>query len=274
MSGGERADPELVAFLQRAGHDLIQKHRRVVRIAVAGPQGSGKSTLCAALAKADPRIAHFSLDDVYLTTQARKDLAAKHGALLKTRGPPGTHDLDLAKRTLMQLAAARSRDVVHLPRFDKLADAPLKPALWPAFTGTANIVLVDGWCMGALPEPDSALAAPVNDLEAQDDADGRARAYANAQLGGAYQAFFDRFDLFVTLLPSRFEVVPRWRLEQEAGLRGMSVDSLQPEVKAKIDRFVKHFERITRSMIAGLRRSDITIALDDDRSAMEIREGL
>ncbi|MBI1250731.1 MAG: kinase [Alphaproteobacteria bacterium] len=272
MSG--QADPEVLAFLQKTALDLIQTHRRVVRIALAGPQGCGKSTLCAAWAKADPRVAHFSLDDVYLTTQARKELAAAHGALLKTRGPPGTHDLDLAKRVMLNLTGARARDATALPRYDKLADAPVKPALWPRFVGTPNIILVDGWCMGALPQDAAALADPVNDLEAEEDSSASARAYSNAALAGAYQDFFARFDAFITLLPDSFDVVPRWRLEQEASLRGMDVAALQPEVKTKIARFVQHFERITRHMIDGGRRSDFTIALDDDRSPMEIREGL
>ena len=264
----------MLDFLRTTAHALIQKHRRPVRIAISGAQGSGKSTLCNAWAKADPRVAHFSLDDVYITTNARKELAAEHGALLKTRGPTGTHDLDLAKRTLLNLGAARARDRTPLPSFDKLADAPRKQAEWPAYTGTANIVVVEGWLMGATPQTPEALIEPINDLERAEDADGRARAFSNGALAGPYQAFFDRFDAFITFLPQRFDVVPRWRLEQEAALRGMSLDALQPEVKNKIDRFVQHFERITRHMIQGGRRCDYTVALDDDRSPMEIREGL
>jgi D-glycerate 3-kinase len=271
MSG---ANSELVAFLARTAQALIAQHRRQVRIGVAGAQGSGKSTLCAAWAQADPRVAHFSMDDVYLTTAQRKEVAAAHGPLLKTRGAPGTHDLALATRVMMQLAAARARDATPLPRFDKLADAPIKQAQWPLYAGTPNIILVEGWCMGALAQADRALLAPVNDLERQEDPSGKARTFSNGELLGPYQAFFQRFDAIIMLAAPSFEVVPRWRLEQEAAMRKLTVATLPPEVRANIERFVQHFERLTRHMMEGGRRSDWTVALDEDRTPMEIREGL
>jgi D-glycerate 3-kinase len=268
------ANREVLAFLASLSRDLIAQEKRPVRIGIAGSQGSGKSTLAAAWARADPKVAHFSLDDVYLTTNARKALAAEIAPILKTRGPPGTHDLDLATRVLAQLAAARARDATPLPRFDKLADAPIKAAQWPLYTGTANVVLVEGWCLGALPEPAEALAAPINAVEAELDPAGKARAYANTQLEAAYAKFFARFDAIVYLAAPDFEVVPRWRLEQEAGLRGVAVEALPADIRANIERFCAHFERTTRAMLAGLRTSAHTIALDENREPFEIREGL
>jgi D-glycerate 3-kinase len=274
MSAPTKASAEVLAHMQSIAQVKIQELKRPVRIAVAGPQGSGKSTLCEAWAKADPRVALFSLDDVYHTTAARKEIAAKHGAMLKTRGPPGTHDLALAQRVMTQLSAARSRDLTPLPRFDKLADAPVKALNWPSYQGTANIILVDGWCMGALPQAAPALSVAINDLEEKDDSTGKSRAFINAQLEGPYETFFKKFDLIVYFEAPSFDIVPRWRLEQEAGLRGVTIDTLPPEVSANIKRFVQHFERITRHMLGGGRRSEWTIALDEDRTPMEIRKGL
>ena len=62
-------------------------------VGVAGSQGSGKTTLVAAYAAAHPRIAHFSLDDVYLPASYRRLIAQSVHPLFATRGPPGTHNL-------------------------------------------------------------------------------------------------------------------------------------------------------------------------------------
>jgi D-glycerate 3-kinase len=260
----------LIDLLDDAARELIVTLKRPVRIGISGAQGSGKSTFAAKWAKANPKVAHFSLDDVYLTTKQRADLAAKHSPLLKTRGPAGTHDLDLAKRTFRQLAAARARDQTPLPRFDKVADQPVKPQQWPLYTGTPNVMLIEGWCIGAMPEPDDLLQIPLNDLEEIDDADGRWRAFVNERLASEYAAFFDTLDLIVHFKAPRFDVVPGWRRGQEAALRKLPVDKLPPEVLANLDRFIMHFERITRHMLSGGCRADWTVVLDDDRVVRDI----
>lgn len=263
-------DPILIDLLEETSLARIRALKRPVRIGLAGPQGAGKSTLAAAWAAKNPKVATFSLDDVYLPTAARRALAEGVSPLFKTRGAPGTHDLDLAKRTLLQLAAARARDETPLPRFDKLADSPVKPAAWPRYLGTANVILIDGWCLGAAPEEASALSVAINALEEKEDAAGVWRSYVNAQLAGPYAEFFGRLDVIVFLAAPDWDVVPHWRLEQEAALRGVAVEALAPEVRANIARFVLHFERITRHMLAGGRRADIVVSLDAARAVRNI----
>ena len=265
------ADPMLIDLVRETARTLIQQHKRPVRIGLSGAQGSGKSTLAAAIAKADPRVAHFSLDDLYVTTVVRKALSDKVSPLFKTRGAPGTHDLELGKRTIMQLEAARGRDRTPLPRFDKVADAPVKSPLWPQFLGTANVTLIDGWCVGATPQDEADLAEPINDLEAKDDRNGAWRGYVNAQLAGPYATFFARLDAIIALDAPDFSVVEGWRMEQEANLRGLAPDALPKEVRANIERFVLHYERITRHMLAGGRRAEIAVALDAKRQIQDIR---
>lgn len=261
---------DVVTLLDDVSKELIQKLRRPVRIALSGAQGSGKTTIARKWAKSNPRIASFSLDDIYLNTADRKALAAKVSPLFRVRGAPGTHDLALGKRTLEKLSAARARDRTPLPRFDKLGDHPVPANEWPNFDGTANIVLVDGWCLGATPQTADALATPVNDLEREQDKNGAWRAYVNAQLEGPYAAFFGRFDAIVHLAAPSWDVVPRWRLEQEAGLRGIPVEDVPQDVRANIVRFCNHYERITRHMLAGGRRAEWIVRLGEDREALDI----
>ena len=69
---------------------------RPLIVAVAGAQGSGKSTLSKQVAakleaKGQPGLV-LSLDDFYLTKSERRALASRIHPLCETRGPPGTHD--------------------------------------------------------------------------------------------------------------------------------------------------------------------------------------
>ncbi|HZZ34963.1 MAG TPA: kinase, partial [Caulobacteraceae bacterium] len=190
-------------------------------IGVAGSQGSGKTTLCAEVARVRG-VAHFSIDDVYLTRAERVQLARERHPLLITRGPPGTHDLDLARATIAALRNAAPADRTSIPAFDKLADDRLPPDRWPVFAGRPSAVLVEGWCVGARPQAEAELTQPINELERERDPDGAWRRWVNEQLAGPYAAFFAAFDAILFLAAPSWEIVLDWRCEQEAGLMGIA----------------------------------------------------
>lgn len=242
---------------------LAEGREGPVLLGIAGAQGSGKSTLAKAAAARLGGVA-LSLDDVYLTRAERSDLAHAIHPLLAVRGPPGTHDLGLANAVLDDLLAGRP---TRLPRFDKLADDRVAPL---AFAGGARVVLVDGWCLGATPQDQDALATPVNALEREEDPDGVWRGWTNAALAGPYQQLFGRFDAMVHLAAPDFDTVLDWRCEQEAGLMGLSPGDLPPARRGSLARFIQHFERITRHMLAGGGAATATARLRPDRSVISI----
>jgi D-glycerate 3-kinase len=302
----ENPIPELI-------YRVIQEQRarhpgRPALIGVAGAQGSGKTHWCRLIEAANrPRFAHFSLDDVYLTKAERERLARDVHPLFATRGAPGTHDLDLALRTIDSLYASStssfrasvarpgtqrqtqsavtpwvpgsSRSAMprndegnvaetKLPRFDKARDDRAPEETWPIFQGRPEAILFDGWCLGAL--PDQLGEAPLNALEAEEDRDGRWRRAIRAELEGRYAGFFDRFDAIIYLRAPNWEIVRAWRGEQEEKLLGRKLNA---EENAKLDRFVMHYERITRSMMEGYIKTDWTAQLDEDRRARSIQAG-
>ena len=245
-------------------YEVIQRERalhpdRPVLIGVAGAQGSGKTTACQLLEAANrPRYANFSIDDVYLDTQQRVELAARTHPLFVTRGPPGTHDIALARETIATLMRAGPESETPIPRFDKIADKMKPRGEWPVFKGRPEAILIDAWCLGALPVPPS---PPLNAVE-EEDANGRWREIQNEYLRTSYADWFAAFDAIVYLQAPSWDIVRRWRGQQEVTLRGRP---LTPDEEAWIDRFVQHYERITRSMMEGNTTVTTVLRLDERR---------
>ncbi len=206
------------------------------------------------------RVAVLSLDDLYLAPAARRRLAAAVHPLLRVRGVPGTHDVALGVEVLANLAARRP---VALPRFDKATDAPRPVADW-LVVERADVVLFEGWCVGAVAQGDAALAAPVNALERDDDPDGRWRRFVNAALAGPYRPLFAPLDRLVLLRPPNFATVVAWRQAAErAGAPTMT--------PAEVARFCAHFERLTAHVDAEMpSRADLVITLAADRSVAAV----
>jgi len=245
-------------------------------VGICGPQGSGKSTLTALVARLlearGLKVATLSIDDLYLSCAERRRLAQTVHPLLATRGVPGTHDPVLGLSVLDGLA---HQGPTALPRFDKAADDRAPQADWPVFEGPADIVLLEGWCVGARPQPAEALPTPVNALERDEDPDGTWRAYANAALAGPYRPLFARLDRLVLLLAPDFAIVRTWRGEQEEGLRARLAaqgrDAGQTLDGPALDRFIAHYERLTRWIAADLPTiADVVVRLDIDRRPREV----
>lgn len=230
---------------------------RTIIVGIAGAQGSGKTTLlpriAAMLSARGFRPATLALDDFYLTKAQRLALATSVHPLLATRGVPGTHDTALLGATLDALLEGSAS--VSVPRFDKVTDDRALPREVPP---PVDIVLLEGWCIGAGPQPQVALAEPVNALERDEDPDGKWRCWVNEQLSAAYARLFARLDLQIFLRAPDFAVVEHWRAEQEAGLGNAAMEA------GELRRFVAHYERITRAMLAD-HKAGLTVRLDAGR---------
>ncbi|HWG78005.1 MAG TPA: zeta toxin family protein [Steroidobacteraceae bacterium] len=264
---------------RREGHPVV--------IGICGSQGSGKTTLAAGLQtvltqEQGANVAVLSIDDLYLPARERARLAHAVHPLLGTRGVPGTHEIVLGLALINRLTHCNPDARTPLPRFDKLADDRLPLSAWPEFAGRADVVLLEGWCVGARPQPEEQLAAPVNALERNEDPDGRWRRYVNAQLGGSYQALFGLLDRLVLLAAPDFDVVFRWRRQQEhalaaaaaaAAATGAQDSHAAPRTMtdAQLARFIMHYERLTRFILSEMpERADLVVALDAERRVRHI----
>lgn len=257
-----RANPELVDRVGRliAGGPTD----RPPLIAIVGAQGSGKTTLARAAADRFGAV-QISIDDVYLTRAEREAMARDVHPLFVTRGPPGTHDLGLLQQLIDALSAAGPDDETRIPDFDKRGDDRRPVEAWRVFRGRPSAILIDAWCLGALPEEAAALIAPVNALEAEQDADGGWRRAVNGFVDGACADFIARFDAVLYLRAPSFDVVLDWRCQQEADLLGVAPADLPAAERERLAGFIQYFERITRRMLAGGVRADVVVQLDRNR---------
>ena len=231
-------------------------------IGIAGSQGSGKSTLAAHLAETLGGVS-LSLDDVYRTKAERQALGRTLHPLFETRGPPLTHDLDLLDQVLRDLQQATPDSRTPLPAFDKLADDRCPQSEWPVFVGRPKIIILEGWCLGAEPEPDERLCASINDMEARLDPDAGWRRAINGALAAGYADLRARLDGLIYLRAPSFERVLDWRCQQEAGLMGVA--EVDEDRRSALKEFIARFERLTRWMMQGGIVADLEIRLDDGR---------
>ncbi len=245
---------------------------KCVTVGICGPQGSGKTTLCvfleALLSSQGLRAARVSLDDFYLTRAARQELARRVHPLFVTRGVPGTHDIALGAAVLDGLAGAAPGAEVRIPRFDKSVDDRKPEPAWDPFSGPADVVLFEGWCVGARPQAAEDLAAPVNALERDEDPDGVWRRAVNSALAGPYQELFSRIDRLIMILPPDFAYVREWRALQERKLREASAPGAAGRAMSdlEIGRFIMYYERITRAVMAEMpSRADLVMEIGPDQ---------
>lgn len=258
-------------FVARCLDDALAHGVRIHGI--TGLQGTGKSTLAAQMAalaaERGKAVAVLSVDDAYLDHDERARLARDVHPLLATRGPPGTHDVALACRTL---DALRAGEAVALPRFDKLGDRLLPESDWPR-AGPVDLVLFEGWFLGTPPEPDAALAEPLNALERDEDPDGRWRRWCNDALARDYPPLWKRIDRLLFLQGPGFDIVPEWRWQQEQSLQAEH-PGRKAMTREQVERFVQFFERTSRQAMRTLPgTADAVIRLDANRNSLQGNPG-
>ncbi len=238
-------------------------------VGINGAQGSGKSTACkfleVLLARRRVRAVTLSMDDLYLTRTERQTLAREVHPLFATRGVPGTHAVALGLSIIEDMLAGRA---LEMPRFDKAADD--RAAEVTRITGPVDVLLLEGWCVGARPQEAVALAAPINDLERNEDPDGTWRSLVNHWLTQDYARLFDQIDLLVMLKVEDFDAVRRNRALQEEKLRASHPHASETMDDAALERFCAHYERLTRHMLAEMpARADVVIPIGPDQNPID-----
>jgi len=259
-------------YWQPLADEIVRRaaERSPLIVGINGAQGAGKSTLCrfleVLLERRGSHAVTLSIDDLYLTKAERERLAREVHPLLATRGVPGTHCPALGLAIIEAVRAGHSFD---MPRFDKSID-DRSPQVEPV-AGPVDVLLFEGWCLGAGPQEQYALATPVNALEAEEDPAGTWRQFVNDALRNDYAALFEELDMLVMLKVPDFQAVRRNRALQEEKLRARS-----PEAPGLMDATaLKHFldqdERLTEHMFAEMPpRADVLVEIGRDQRPVRL----
>lgn len=258
-------------------HWLASQHdNRPLVIGINGAQGAGKTTFCKVTGLLleqlfNKNVVSFSIDDLYKSQQQRQALADQIHPLFKTRGVPGTHNIEQGIKILKQLGDQNITDCL-IPVFDKAADNPLPQAQWKPVKSHCDIILFEGWCVGSCAQTAEQLKYPINQLEEEEDGEGIWRNHVNRQLQNSYAELFSMIDIMAMLKIPDFNKVYEWRKLQEQKLkrsRTRKIDNTMNDHDIK--HFIMHFERITRHNLEDMpERSDIVFHLNNNHQIQSV----
>ena len=242
-----------------------KKKGKTLFLGFSGGQGSGKTTavkiLKIILKKFFKRKVHVSsIDDFYKTLKDRNRMSQNIHPLFKTRGVPGTHDINLVKKFFYFVKAKRFKKT-KLPKFDKSIDDRSKKKYWFKIKEKPEIVILEGWCVGAKPQSNFLIKKPVNLLEKYEDQDLTWRYYVNTKLKEEYKKIFAMIDSYIFMKIPNFKMVFKWRFLQENKLRQKSQVRKKIMSYNEIKRFIMFYQRITLQMVKDLSKSASVVML-------------
>jgi len=242
-----------------------KKNRKTLFLGLSGGQGSGKTTVSEILKiilkiffKREVHVS--SIDNFYKIHKDREKMSKAIHPLFKTRGVPGTHEIKLLKKFFIFLKRKRFKKF-KLPKFEKSIDDRLKQKRWIKVKKKPDIVILEGWCVGAKPQKSFLLKKPVNILEKYEDTNCIWRKYANEQLKGEYKKIFSMIDHFIFMKIPNFNMVFKWRYLQEEKLRKRSRFKKRIMSIGEIKRFIMFYERITLQMLKDLVKSASVVVM-------------
>ena len=228
--------------------------KKPLLIGLAGGQGTGKTTISSILSiilKKYFKLNVFiiSIDDFYKTRKERKILSKKKHSLLMTRGVPGTHDIDLMLKFFKKIKSNKFRSL-EVPKFNKAMDDRYKKRLWYKLKFKPDVVIFEGWCVGAKPQTAKQLKKSINSLEKVYDQGLKWRTHVNNQLKTKYKTLFNQLDGLLYLKAKNFNLLRNWRLKQERKLwiQTKNKKNLKIMTNGDVINFMQTYQRITENM--------------------------
>ena len=223
-------------------------------VGLAGGQGTGKTTISSIVAIIlrkyfKKNVFKISIDDFYKTRKSRKKLSISKHQLLKIRGVPGTHDYKMISNFFTKLKNKNFKKF-KTPKFDKSLDDRCKKKDWYNIEERPDIVILEGWCVGAKAQNHSNISKPINIVEKIKDPNLIWRKYVNTQLKTNYKKLFKELNVIIYLKATNFKLLQKWRIKQEnkLWLRSINKKNLKIMSRDEIIKFMYTYQRITQNM--------------------------
>ena len=245
-----------------------KKKKKIKIIGLTGGQGAGKSTITQIIKlilekKYSLRVVYFSIDDFYKKSSERLKMSKKIHQLFKTRGVPGTHDTNLIKKTFINLTKKNFRPLT-IPLFDKSSDDRFPKKKWQKIKKQPEIIIFEGWCVGARPQKKKDLKQSINILEKKQDPILIWRSKVNHELRNDYAEIFNKINRLIFLRVPSFKCVYKWRLLQEKKLQ-LTSKGKKIMSPTQVKNFIMYYERITLQMLVDLTKKAYAILYLDTK---------
>ena len=223
-------------------------------VGLAGGQGTGKTTTSSLIKiilskyfKLD--VFRISIDDFYKTRKERISLSKRVHPMLLTRGVPGTHDINMMVNFFKKSKSKKFKRL-KLPIFNKAIDDRFSKKHWYDLKKKPDVIIFEGWCVGAKSEKNNTLKKTINSMEKTKDPKQIWRKYVNDQLKSKYKKLYSQLNCLIYLKAKDFSLLQKWRLKQERKLWVKSKKNLNTKIMSKdnVLTFMQTYQRVTQNM--------------------------
>ena len=233
-------------------------NKRPYFVGLAGGQGTGKTTISSLIRIILTKyfklnVFRISIDDFYKTRKERINLSKRVHPMLLTRGVPGTHDINMMLNFFKQ-AKSRKFKRLKLPTFNKAIDDRFNRRHWYDIKNKPDVIIFEGWCVGAKAEANKTLKKSINSMEKANDHKLVWRKYVNQQLKTKYKKLYSQLNCMIYLKAKNFSLLQKWRLKQEHKLWLKTKKKGGHKIMSKGDviNFMQTYQRITQNMFKNM----------------------
>ena len=223
-------------------------------VGLAGGQGTGKTTTSSLIKIILSKyfklnVFRISIDDFYKTRKERISLSKRVHPMLLTRGVPGTHDINMMLNFFKKSKSKKFKRL-KLPTFNKAIDDRFSKKHWYNLKKKPDVIIFEGWCVGAKSENNNTLKKTINSMERTKDRKQIWRKYVNDQLKSKYKKLYSQLNCLIYLKAKDFSLLQKWRLKQERKLWIKSKKSSNTKIMSKQDvlSFMQTYQRVTQNM--------------------------
>ena len=234
------------------------KNKKPYFVGLAGGQGTGKTTISSIIKIIlekyfKLKVFKVSIDDFYKTRKERYRLSKKIHQMLMTRGVPGTHDIKIMLDFFKQ-AKSKNFKKIKIPNFNKAIDDRFPKKNWYNIKQRPDVIIFEGWCVGARAESNKTLKRAINSLEKVNDQKLIWRKYVNNQLKNSYKKLYSQLNCLIYLKAKNFSLLQKWRMKQENKLWLKTKKKSNHKIMSKGDviNFMQTYQRITQNMFKNM----------------------
>ena len=232
--------------------------KRPYFVGLAGGQGTGKTTSSSLIEIIltkyfKLKVFRISIDDFYKTRKERISLSKRVHPMLLTRGVPGTHDINMMLKFFKKVKSKKFKRL-KLPTFNKAIDDRYNKKYWYDLKKKPDVIIFEGWCVGAKPEGNNTLNKTINLMEKNKDKKRIWRKYVNQQLKSKYKKLYSQLNCLIYLKAKNFSLLQKWRLKQERKLLVNNKKNSKLKIMNKEDvlSFMQTYQRITQNMFKNM----------------------